>query len=177
MPSSCKTHQSMGAAHLTEGFLSPGTYRRSQAFLEQVYMAYNDKVSSGPHDVSKELLSTLNHLTSRSKSLTAKSVENEEALLVLEVVHAQQEVHHAEKSLAECIVWEHEKIANLHCFKAWQMQDSVDQMDLDVGWINATFINHSRSHLSVVPVSTSTLSQTVLGSDCELVGCCQFFQT
>ncbi|KIM62384.1 hypothetical protein SCLCIDRAFT_25114 [Scleroderma citrinum Foug A] len=111
-------------------------------------MAYNDKVSSGPHD-----------------SLTAKSVENEEALLVLEVVHAQQEVHHAEKSLAECIVWEHEKIANLHCFKAWQMQDSVDQMDLDVRWINATFINHSRSHPSVVPVSTSALSQTVLGSD------------
>ena len=177
MPSSCKTHQSMGTAHLTEGFLSPGTYRRSQAFLEQVYMAYNDKVSGGPHNVSKELLSTLNHLTSRSKSLTAESVENEEASLVLEVVCAQREVHRAEKSLAECIVQEHEKIANLHRFKARRMQDSVDQMDLDVGWINATFINHSRSHPSAVPVSASTLSQTVSGSDRELVGCCQFFRT
>ncbi|KIM50942.1 hypothetical protein SCLCIDRAFT_33876 [Scleroderma citrinum Foug A] len=85
-----------------------------------------DKVSGGPHD-----------------SLTAKSVENEEALLVLEVVHAQWEVHRAEKSLTECIVQEHEKIANLHHFKAQQMQDSIDQMDLNVGWINVTFINHS----------------------------------
>ena len=69
-------------------------------------------------------------------------MEDEEALLVLEIVRAQCEVHHAEKLLADCVVLEHKKRANLHRFKAQQMQDSVDQMDLDVGWINATFINH-----------------------------------
>jgi len=46
------------------------------------------------------------------------------------------EVHRAEKLLADCVVLEHKKRANLHRFKAQQMQDSVDQMDLNVRWIN-----------------------------------------
>ena len=50
----------MGAAHLTEGLPSPGTHSRSQAFLEQVYLAYSEG-ESGPHDVSKEA-STLSSL-------------------------------------------------------------------------------------------------------------------
>ena len=55
----------MGAAHLTEGLPSPGTHSRSQAFLEQVYLAYSEG-GSGLHDVSKE--------ASPSSSLTSQSV-------------------------------------------------------------------------------------------------------
>ena len=98
-------------------------------------------------------------------------MENEEASLVLEIVRAQREVHRAEKLLAECVVQEHEKIAKLHRFKALRMQNSVDQLDLDVGWINATFINHGRSCPSLAPPSASTLSQTMSGTDRESVHC------
>ncbi|KAI5992234.1 hypothetical protein EDD15DRAFT_2197243 [Pisolithus albus] len=52
------------------------------------------------------------------------------------------------KLLAECLVREHEKIANLHRFKANQRQDSIDNSDLNVGWIKAVFNNHDRSQLS-----------------------------
>lgn len=71
-------------------------------------------------------------------------VENQEALLVLEIARAQRDVHHAEKALAECVVRQHEKIADLHRFKAVRMQDTVDDKDLNIGWINALFSNHSR---------------------------------
>ena len=79
---------------------------------------------------------------------------------MLEIVCAQRDVHRAEKTLAECVIWEHEKIANLHCFKAKQMQDSVHHLDLDIGWINATFRNHGRSQPSPSPSTTPSMQQT-----------------
>ncbi|KAI6000002.1 hypothetical protein EDD15DRAFT_2193489 [Pisolithus albus] len=80
---------------------------------------------------------------------THDAVETQEASLVLEIVCARREVHRTEKLLAECLVREHEKIANLHRFKANQRQDSIDNSDLNVGWIKAVFNNHDRSQLSV----------------------------
>ena len=66
---------------------------------------------------------------------------------MLDIVYAQREVHRAERLLAECLVWEHEKIADLHHFKAMQRQGSIDTLDLDIGWIRVTFNNHGRSQL------------------------------
>ena len=113
----------------------------------------------------------------RLQSLRSEAAENEEASLILEIVHAQREVHRAEKLLVDCVVREYKKRANLHRFKAQRMQNSVDQMDLDVGWINASFINHGRSHPSVAPPSTSTFSKTMSGTDRESVVFVSSFNT
>ena len=78
---------------------------------------------------------------------------------MLEIVRAQRDVHRAEKTLAECVIREHEKIANLHRFKSKQMQDSVHHLDLNIGWINATFNNYGRQP-SISSRTTST-QQTV----------------
>ena len=117
------------------------------------------------------------NLTLQLQSLRSESTENEEASLILEIVHAQHEVHRAEKLLADCVVQEYEKRANLHCFKAQWMQNSVDQMDLNVGWINASVINHGRSRPSVALPSTSTFSKTVSGTDRESVVFVSSFHT
>ena len=90
----------------------------------------------------------------------AEAEEVEEASLVLEIVCAQHDVHRAEKMLTDCVTWEHEKIANLHCFKAKWKQDSVHHLDLNIGWINATFNNHGRSQPGTSLCTTST-QQTV----------------
>ena len=94
-------------------------------------------------------------------------METQEASLILDIVHAQRDVHHAEKILAECVVWEHEKIANLHRFKANQVQDTVDDSDLDIRWINAVFNNHGRSQ-PTPPLHLSTSLQKVPDADGKL---------
>ena len=86
----------------------------------------------------------------------SRAGETKEASLVLDIVYAQREVHRAERLLAECLIRGHEKIADLHRFKAMQRQGSIDTLDLDIGWIRATFNNHGRSQSSP-PLSTSTL--------------------
>ena len=105
----------------------------------------------------------------RLQSLRSEPTENEEASLILEIVHAQCEVHCVEKLLVDYMVQEYEKRANLHRFKAQRMQNSVDQMDLDVRWIDVSFINHSQSCPSVALPSTSTFSKTMSGTDRESV--------
>jgi len=87
--------------------------------------------------------------------------------LILDIVHAQCDVHRAEKILAECIVREDEKIVNLHHFKANQVQDTVDNLDLDIGWINAVFNNHGRSQ-PTPPLRSSTSLQKVPDTDGKL---------
>jgi len=83
-------------------------------------------------------------------------------LLVLTIIYAQCEVHRAEKLLAECLIQEHEKIADLHRFKAKERQGSVDNLDLDIGWIRAAFNNHGRSQSSaLLPISTPSSPQEV----------------
>ena len=96
----------------------------------------------------------------KSSAEPAEAEEVKEASLVLEIVHAQRDVHHAEKMLADCVTWEHEKIANLHHFKAKWKQDSVHHLDLNIGWINATFNNHGQRQLGA-SLCTTSMQQTV----------------
>ena len=87
--------------------------------------------------------------------------------MILNIVRAQHDVHRVEKILAECVVQEHEKIVNLHCFKANQVQDTVDDSDLDIGWINMVFNNHGRSQ-PTPPLHSSTSLQKVPDADSKL---------
>ena len=91
--------------------------------------------------------------------------------MILDIVRAQWDVHRAEKMLAECVVREHEKIADLHRFKAEQMQDSVNNSDLDIGWIHAVFNNHGRNQVSVpLHVPTSSFPQKMPDANGKLYG-------
>lgn len=63
---------------------------------------------------------------------------------MLEIARAQRDVHHAERVLAECMVQEHKRVADLHRFKAQQKQESLDCKDLSIGWINALFGDYGR---------------------------------
>ncbi|KIM61193.1 hypothetical protein SCLCIDRAFT_26007 [Scleroderma citrinum Foug A] len=126
---------------LTEHLPDPRIYRTPCGFLDEVYMVYRERKSE-------------------SSAGPAEAEEVEEASLVLEIVRAQCDVHRAEKMLADCVTREHEKIANLHRFKAKWKQDSVHHLDLNIGWINATFNNHGRSQPGASLCTTLT-QQTV----------------
>lgn len=75
--------------------------------------------------------------------------------MVLDVVRAQRDVHRAEKILADCMVKEHERVANLNRFKSQRLQKHLDEKDLDVGWINAVFGNYGRSQHIASPLLSS----------------------
>ena len=73
----------------------------------------------------------------------AKVKEAKEASLVLEIVHAQCDVHCVEKMLAECVIWEHKKKhkpallqsqadAGLH--PSFGSQYHVDQCNFQKSW-------------------------------------------
>lgn len=64
--------------------------------------------------------------------------------MVLEIVRAQREVSRAQRVLADCKVREHEKIVQLHRFKAQQSQNITDVKDLDIGNIIALFRTHGQ---------------------------------
>ena len=127
-------------------------------FLDEIYMGYSHRHPQ-MHDVSKLYFwRIINQFTG------IQAVETQEASLVLEVVCAQREVCHAEQLLAECLVCEHKKTANLHHFKAKQKQRSVNNKDLDIGWIKAAFNNHSQSQESA-SLPTPSLPQKVPGTN------------
>lgn len=66
---------------------------------------------------------------------------------MLEVVHAKCNIYCVEKALAESIIWEHKKIAELHHFKAKQSEQIINDKDLDIRWINMLFHNYGQSQL------------------------------
>ena len=137
-------------------------------FLDDIYLAYDCSGATnviGTRSVSEQPWNPMqNNLTKdqQSRSLASSEFsETQEASLILEIAHAQHDIHCAQTTLMECIVWEHEKIANLHRFKAKQMQDSVDCSDLNIGWINATFNNYGRSQSSVPLHDMTTMSTSL----------------
>ncbi|KAI5995119.1 hypothetical protein EDD15DRAFT_2195742 [Pisolithus albus] len=135
--SSWTTHRSQMRNALGSLFTEGANRKSEHPFLDEVYMGVENPST---HD---------------SKShLAFQSIETQEASLVLKIIRAQREVHRAEKLLAECLVQEHEKIANLHRFKAKQGQDSIDNSDLSIGWIKAVFNNHGQIQPSA-PLCTS----------------------
>ena len=117
------------------------------------HLQHKDVLNSG---VPEGQYPKAGHRFLESKSLESHSGETKKASLVLDIVYAQREVHHVERLLAKCLIREHEKIADLHRFKAMQRQGSIDTLDLDIGWIRAIFDNHGQSQSSP-PLSTFTL--------------------
>ena len=92
------------------------------------------------------------------------STEDREAMLLLEVACARRDVHHAQKQLAECLNQETKSLCALHQLKAKKFAELVDDANLNIGRIRATFNRYGR--LPQVPdVNTSHSSQDEDGGE------------
>ena len=67
------------------------------------------------------------------------STEDREATLLLEVARARRDVRHAQKQLMECLNRETKLLCALHQLKAKKFTELVDDADLNIGRIRATF--------------------------------------
>lgn len=91
----------------------------------------------------------------------------------MELVRARQEVFRAEKSLADCVVHEHEVMATLLKFKSSISERKLDKADVGLGCMRIAFKKHGLSHhASLHSKSSNTLifvyySQQATGSHIE----------
>ena len=86
------------------------------------------------------------------------STEDWEATLLLEVTCARWDVHHTQKQLTECLHWETKLLCALHQLKAKKFAELMDDANLNIGRIRATF-NRYRQLPQVLDVNTSHSSQ------------------
>ena len=66
-------------------------------------------------------------------------------MLLLEVARARWDVRHAQKHLAKCLNWETKSLCALHQLKAKKFAELVDDADLNIGRIRATFNSYGQS--------------------------------
>ncbi|KAG2080577.1 uncharacterized protein F5147DRAFT_784188 [Suillus discolor] len=100
-------------------------------------------VKIGNHDHN---LSELYDVTNAIGSMTIKDTDDLEADLLMELARARQEVFRAEKSLANCVVREHEVLANLSKFKSSISKRKLDKADVGLGYMRIAFKKHGLSH-------------------------------
>jgi hypothetical protein len=72
----------------------------------------------------------------------------------MELARAKRDVFRAEKSLADCVVREHEVMANLSKFKSSVSEQKLDKVDVGLGYMRIAFKRHGLSHHT--PVYTPT---------------------
>jgi hypothetical protein len=66
---------------------------------------------------------------------TSEELDNQEANLLLEIAREKRKVCHVQRQLADCVLREHQKIADLYHFKAEKAEGQLDYSELDVGWM------------------------------------------
>ena len=86
------------------------------------------------------------------------STEDREATLLLEVACARWDVCHAQKQLTECLNRETKSLCALHQLKVKKFAELMDDANLNIGRIRATFNSYGRSP-QVLDVNT-TLSHS-----------------
>ena len=72
----------------------------------------------------------------------------------MELARAKRDIFRAEKSLADCIIREHEVMANLSKFKSSVSEQKLDKADVGLGYMRIAFKRHGLSHHA--PVYTPT---------------------
>ncbi|KAI5991760.1 hypothetical protein F5J12DRAFT_897448 [Pisolithus orientalis] len=72
----------------------------------------------------------------------SKSQLNHEALLLLNVVHAQHKVFHAEQALAACVAHKYKLMAKLYKYKAGSGKARVHEKDMEVGSLRVAMKKH-----------------------------------
>ncbi|KAG1886287.1 hypothetical protein F4604DRAFT_1918014 [Suillus subluteus] len=80
---------------------------------------------------------------------TINDVDDLEANLIMDLARAQCDIFNAEKTLADCIVREHEVMTNLSKYKSNISKWKLDTADIGLGHMRITFKKHGLSHHSV----------------------------
>ena len=84
------------------------------------------------------------------------SLNDNKALLVLNVVRAQRQVSHAEQALGECLTIQHKSIAKLYRFLMQSSEQTTDHLELAVGAIKVVMKRHGLSEPILPSSSIST---------------------
>ncbi|KAG2129357.1 hypothetical protein BD769DRAFT_1667307 [Suillus cothurnatus] len=79
-------------------------------------------------------------------SMTINDVDDLEANLIMDLARARRDVFDAEKTLADCIVREHEVMTSLSKHKSAISQRKLDKADVGLGHMRITFRKHGLSH-------------------------------
>ncbi|KAI6008147.1 hypothetical protein F5J12DRAFT_782384 [Pisolithus orientalis] len=72
----------------------------------------------------------------------SKSQLNHEALLLLDVAHAQHEVFHVEQALATCITHEYKSIAKLYKYKVGSGEARVHEKDMEAQLLSMLVVEY-----------------------------------
>ncbi|KAG1878546.1 hypothetical protein C8R48DRAFT_668617 [Suillus tomentosus] len=87
-------------------------------------------VKTGNHDHD---LSELYNVTDTISSMTIEDTDDLEANLLMELARARREIFRAEKSLADCMVREHEVLAHSLKFESSISKRKLDKADVGLG--------------------------------------------
>ncbi|KAG1832608.1 hypothetical protein DFJ58DRAFT_847974 [Suillus subalutaceus] len=77
---------------------------------------------------------------------TINDVDDLEANLIMDLARARRDVFDAEKTLADCIVREHEVMTSLSKHKSAISKRKLDKADVGLGHMRITFRKHGLSH-------------------------------
>ncbi|KAG1890636.1 uncharacterized protein F5891DRAFT_1197913 [Suillus fuscotomentosus] len=83
--------------------------------------------------------------------MTIDDVDNLEANLIMDLARARRDVFVAGKTLADCVVQEHEVMTNLSKYKSAISKQKLDKADVGLGHMCITFKKHGLSHCSMPP--------------------------
>ncbi|KAG1803415.1 uncharacterized protein BJ212DRAFT_1304565 [Suillus subaureus] len=79
-------------------------------------------------------------------SMTINDVDDVEANLIMDLARARHDVFDAEKTLANCIIQEHEVMMTLSKHKSAISKCKLNKADVGLGHMHITFRKHSLSH-------------------------------
>jgi hypothetical protein len=77
---------------------------------------------------------------------TINNVDKLEANLIIDLAKAQHDIFNVEKTLANCIIQEHEVMTNLLKHKSAISKRKLDKADVGLGHMHVTFKKHGLSH-------------------------------
>ncbi|KAG0698461.1 hypothetical protein DFH29DRAFT_1002835 [Suillus ampliporus] len=77
---------------------------------------------------------------------TINDVDDLEANLVMDLARARRDVFNAEKALADCVVREHEVMANLSKHKSNISKQKLAKADVGIGHMRIAFKKYGFSH-------------------------------
>ncbi|KAG2741955.1 hypothetical protein P692DRAFT_20879624 [Suillus brevipes Sb2] len=96
-------------------------------------------------------ISDLYDIVDAIRSMTISDADNLEANLVLDLARARRDVVNAEKVLADCVVREHEVLANLSKHKSDISKQKLAKADVGIAHMRITFQKHGLSHHGPAP--------------------------
>ncbi|KAG1849727.1 hypothetical protein F4604DRAFT_1934745 [Suillus subluteus] len=101
------------------------------------------------HDLCCHNSSSITDLYDVTEAIGSMTIDDGDSLeenLIMDLARARQDVFRAEKMLADCVVQEHEILANLHKYQSNILKKKLDKADIGLGYMHITFKKHRLSH-------------------------------